>query len=178
MDTTFGVFMYKKHAEKEWAKAFELYQKHCGPTQISRQTGIAIREIEQRIEQYRDTGVWRIERKAYTKSTPALKRMVVDAVLKQRLSYGETTIRYGISFSCLKSWLRKFRHGGQEELFATRPKGRPPQMGRPKKARKEPQTELEKALRELELLRAENALLKKVKALVEERIAREQGNGR
>ena len=170
--------MYKKHTEKEWANAFELYQKHYGPSQISRQTGIAIREIAQRIEQYRDTGVWRIERKPYTKPTPALKRVVIDAVLKQRLSYGEITIKYGISFSCLKSWLRKFRHGGDEELFAIKPKGRPPQMGRPKKVRKEPQTELEKVLRENELLRAENALLKKMKALVEERIAREQGNGR
>ena len=170
--------MYKKHTENEWTAALELHQKHYGPAQISRQTGIPKRQIERRIEQYRDTGVWLVERKPYTKSTPALKRMAVDAVLKQRLSYGETTIRYGISFSCLQSWLRKFRHGGQEELFAIRPKGRPPQMGRPKKARKEPQTELEKALRELELLRAENALLKKVKALVEERIAREQGNGR
>jgi transposase len=170
--------MYKKHTENEWTAALELYQKHYGPAQISRQTGIPKRQIERRIQQYRDTGVWLVERKPYTRSTPALKRMAIDAVLKQRLSYGETTIRYGISFSCLQSWLRKFRHGGQEELFATRPKGRPPQMGRPKKARKEPQTELEKALRELELLRAENALLKKVKALVEERIAREQGNGR
>ena len=170
--------MYKKHTENEWTAALELYQKHYGPSQISRQTGIPKRQIERRIQQYRDSGVWLVERKPYTRSTPALKRMAVDAVLKQRLSYGETTIRYGISFSCLQSWLRKFRHGGQEELFATRPKGRPPQMGRPKKARKEPQTELEKALRELELLRAENALLKKVKALVEERIAREQGNGR
>ena len=170
--------MYKKHTENEWTAALELYQKHYGPAQISRQTGIPKRQIERRIQQYRDTGVWLVERKPYTRSTPALKRMAVDAVLKQRLSYGETTIRYGISFSCLQSWLRKFRHGGQEELFATRPKGRPPQMGRPKKAKKEPQTELEKALRELELLRAENALLKKVKALVEERIAREQGNGR
>ncbi|WP_173474898.1 helix-turn-helix domain-containing protein [Fibrobacter succinogenes] len=170
--------MYKKHTENEWTAALELYQKYYGPAQISRQTGIPKRQIERRIQQYRDTGVWLVERKPYTRSTPALKRMAVDAVLKHRLSYGETTIRYGISFSCLQSWLRKFRHGGQEELFATRPKGRPPQMGRPKKARKEPQTELEKALRELELLRAENALLKKVKALVEERIAQEQGNGR
>ena len=170
--------MYKKHTENEWTAALELYQKHYGPAQISRQTGIPKRQIERRIQQYRDTGVWLVERKPYTRSTPALKRMAVDAVLKQRLSYGETTIRYGISFSCLQSWLRKFRHGGQEELFATRPKGRPPQMGRPKKSRKEPRTELEKALRELELLRAENALLKKVIALVEERIAREQGNGR
>ena len=170
--------MYKKHTEKEWTTAFELYQKHYGPSQISRQTGIAKCKVKQRIQQYRDTGVWLTERKPYTKSTPALKQMVVDAVLKQRLSYGEITIKYGISFSCLKSWLRKFRHGGEEELFAIKPKGRPPQMGRPKKVRKEPQTELEKVLRENELLRAENALLKKVKALVEERIAREQGNGR
>ena len=178
MDTTFGVFMYKKHTEKEWASALELYKKHCGAAQISRLTGIAEREVERRIQQYRDTGVWLIEKKPYTKSTPALKRKVVDAVFKQRLSYGEITIKYGISFSCLQSWLRKFRHGGQDELFATKPKGRPPQMGRPKKVKKEPQTELEKALRENELLRAEVALLKKVKALVEERIAREQGNGR
>ena len=170
--------MYKKHTENEWTAALELYQKHYGPVQISRQTGIPKRQIERRIQQYRDTGVWLVERKPYTRSTPALKRMAVDAVLKQRLSYGETTIKYGISFSCLQSWLRKFRHGGQDELFATKPKGRPPQMGRPKKVRKEPQTELEKALRENELLRAEVALLKKVKALVEERIAREQGNGR
>ena len=170
--------MYKKHTEKEWAYALELYKKHCGAAQISRLTGIPKRQIERRIQQYRDTGVWLVERKPYTKSTPALKRMAVDAVLKQRLSYGETTIKYGISFSCLQSWLRKFRHGGQDELFATKTKGRPPQMGRPKKVRKEPQTELEKALRENELLRAEVALLKKVKALVEERIAREQGNGR
>ena len=170
--------MYKKHTEKEWASALELYKKHCGAAQISRLTGIAEREVERRIQQYRDTGVWLIEKKPYTKSTPALKRKVVDAVFKQRLSYGEITIKYGISFSCLQSWLRKFRHGGQDELFATKPKGRPPQMGRPKKVKKEPQTELEKALRENELLRAEVALLKKVKALVEERIAREQGNGR
>ena len=170
--------MYKKHTEKEWASALELYKKHCGAAQISRLTGIAEREVERRIQQYRDTGVWLIEKKPYTKSTPALKRKVVDAALKQRLSYGEITIKYGISFSCLQSWLRKFRHGGQDELFATKPKGRQPQMGRPKKVRKEPQTELEKALRENELLRAEVALLKKVKALVEERIAREQGNGR
>ena len=170
--------MYKKHTEKEWAYALELYKKHCGATQISRQTGIDEREVRRRIQQYRDTGVWLIESKPYVKSTPALKQIVVDAALKQRLSYGEITIRYGISFSCLKSWLRKFRHGGYEELFTIKPKGRLPQMGRPKKVRKEPQTELEKALRENELLRAEVALLKKVKALVEERIAREQGNGR
>lgn len=170
--------MYKKHSEKEWIDAFEMHQKHFGPSYISRQTGLDEREVRRKVQQYRDTGVWLTERLPYTRSTPELKRLVVDAAVKQRLSYGKITIKYGISFSCLLSWLRKFRHGGYEELFATKPKGRPSQMGRPKKTVKEPQTELEKVLRENELLRAENALLKKVKALVEERIAREQGNGR
>ena len=170
--------MYKKHTEKEWSSAFELYQRGYGPTYISMRTGLYEREIRRKIRQYRDTGVWQTGRLAYTRSTPELKRKVVDAALKQRLSYGKITIKYGISFSSLDSWLRKFRHGGYEELFATRPKGRPPQMERPKKIKKAPQTDLEKVLRENELLRAENALLKKVRALVEERIAREQGNGR
>jgi len=170
--------MYKKHTEKEWIRAFDLYQKHFGPSYISRRTRLDEREIKRKIQQYCDTGVWLTGRLPYTRSTPELKRLVVDAVVKQSLSYGETTIKYGISFSCLQSWLRKFRHGGYEELFTTKPKGRPPQMGRPKKIKKAPQTDLEKVLRENELLRAENALLKKVRALVEERIAREKGNGR
>lgn len=48
-------------------------------------------------------------------------------------------------------------------------------MGRPKK--KEPQTELEKLQAENLRLRAENALLKKVKVLVEEKQARARLNG-
>jgi transposase len=46
-------------------------------------------------------------------------------------------------------------------------------MGRPKK--KLPETELEKLQEELRYLRAENAYLKKLRALVQERIARESG---
>jgi hypothetical protein len=46
-------------------------------------------------------------------------------------------------------------------------------MGRPKK--KQPETELEKLEEELRYLRAENAYLKKVKTLVQERLLRESG---
>jgi predicted nuclease with TOPRIM domain len=48
-------------------------------------------------------------------------------------------------------------------------------MGRTKK--KEPQTEIEKLRERLEYLEAENALLKKVRALVEAREARLKGTG-
>jgi transposase len=46
-------------------------------------------------------------------------------------------------------------------------------MDRPKK--KLPETELEKLQEELRYLRAENAYLKKMRALVQERIASESG---
>ena len=51
-------------------------------------------------------------------------------------------------------------------------------MGRPKKKKPEEMTELERLRYENEYLKAENALLKKVKALVEEREARQRGTGR
>ena len=68
----------------------------------------------------------------------------------------------------------KVRLGGYEALSSITRRGCPPKdtMARPKK--KEPQTELQvENLR----LRAENALLKKVKALVEEQEARARLNG-
>ena len=48
-------------------------------------------------------------------------------------------------------------------------------MGRPRK--KEPQTELEKLQARVQWLEAENALLKKVKALMEEEESRQRGSG-
>jgi cell division protein FtsB len=49
-------------------------------------------------------------------------------------------------------------------------------MGRPKK--QEPQTELEKLQARVQWLEAENALLKKAKALMEEKESRKQSFGR
>ena len=51
-------------------------------------------------------------------------------------------------------------------------------MGKTRKTAENAQTKLKKLEDELYRLRAENALLKKVKALVEERRSREQGTGR
>ena len=61
-----------------------------------------------------------------------------------------------------------YRKGGYDALRDIKPIGKGHLgMGRTKK--KEPVTELEKLQRENELLRAENAYLKKLKALVTER---------
>ena len=168
--------MYKEYSRKEWAEAFDLYQENLSTAEISRKTGISVRCLNRRIQQYRDFGVWQADRLPYTRSTPVLKRCVIDDVLRQSLSYGEITAKYGISFTCLETWLRKYRHGGYEELFATKPKGRPPKMHKKKKPAKE-MTELERLQEENAYLKAEVAYLKKLKALDQEENAEMFGIG-
>ena len=163
MDTTFGVFMYKKHTKKEWAKAFKMYQEGYGTIAISRTTGIDERDIRHRCRQYEMTGNWYTQRKANARPNAELKKSVIEAVEQQSLSLAEVTVKYGISRCCLQSWLRKFRHGGYEELLATKPRGRLPKMPKPKRTKG--MSEVEQLKERIAYLEAENAYLKKLKAL-------------
>ena len=149
--------MYKKHTKEEWAKAFELYKDGFDTPSISRMTGLELSEIKRHIRLYRQTGFWRTERKTNVRSTPALKKAVIDAVFKKSLSYAEVIALYGLSFTSL-------------------PKGRPPKMPKPKKSTKG-MSELERLREENEYLKAENAYLKKLKALDQEENAEMFGVG-
>ena len=168
--------MYKKHTEKEWAKALEMYQEGYASTIISRTTGIDNRTLRHRCRQYEITGVWYTGRKTNIRSNAELKKSVIRAVEQQSLSLDVVTVKYGISRHCLQAWLRKFRHGGYEELLATKPKGRAPKMTKPKKRRKEP-SEVERLREEVAYLKAENAYLKKLQALDQEENAEMFGIG-
>ena len=159
--------MYQKHTKEEWAKAYELHKDGYDSPSISRLTGLELSEIKRHIRLYRQTGCWQTERKTNVQSTPALRRTVIDAVVKKSLSYAEVIAKYSISFTSLSSWLRKYRHGGYEELLAIKPRGRPPKMPKPKKSRNG-MSELERLREENEYLKAENAYLKKLKALDQE----------
>ena len=80
----------------------------------------------------------------------------------------------------LYQWRKLAKTQGYDALAITRPRGRPPKndMGRPRKKKPEEMTELELLQLRVKELEAENALLKKVKALVEEREARLREIGR
>jgi transposase len=67
----------------------------------------------------------------------------------------------------LRCWRGIVNREGYEALRSVEYGRKYASMGRPKK--KEPETELEKLQRENELLRAENAYLKKLRALMTER---------
>lgn len=89
-------------------------------------------------------------------------------------------MKYDVSSSQISEWKRIARVHGYDALSIIRPKGRPPKndMGRPRKKEPDEMTELELLQLRVKGLEAENALLKKVKALVEAREARLREIGR
>jgi len=88
--------------------------------------------------------------------TPELKQRVVEAVVKEGLSYKEATRIYEIDgHSRIQSWERIYLTKGPEGLAIERRGRRSP--GRPRKLPKEVEEDL---LAEVQRLRAENAYLK------------------
>ena len=94
--------------------------------------------------------------------TGEFKRMVVETMMRDKLSYKETARQFDIS--CHKSvadWERIYLMEGPEGLYIER-RGRS-SKGRPQQFPKEVEEDL---LKEVQRLRAENAYLKKLQALV------------
>ena len=111
-----------------------------------------------------------LKRKNFTANFALKKKIVLD-IEKNHLSLHTASIKYGPSPDRIKTWLRIYRAEGLSGLERVKKRGRPPGMGRPRKNSK-PLTELERLRKEVQELKTENALLKKVRALVEERNAR------
>ena len=112
------------------------------------------------------------------KSDFALKKKILLDIEENHLTLHAASLKYGASTSRISVWLKRYREHGWEALEEVKKRGRPSGMGRPKKDSK-PLTELERLRKEVQELKTENALLKKVRALVEERNARlrEIGHG-
>lgn len=102
--------------------------------------------------------------------TPEFKIKVVETMHREKLSYRETARQFDIrNHDRVAAWERIYLEEGAEGLYIER-RGRK-STGRPPKIKKEAEEDL---IAEVQRLRAENAYLKKLNALVAERVRQEK----
>lgn len=102
--------------------------------------------------------------------TPEFKIKVVETMHNERLSYKETARQFDISYdTVVAKWERIYLEEGKEGLYIERRGCK--STGRPPKLNKKVEEDL---ISEVQRLRAENAYLKKLNALVAERERQEK----
>lgn len=100
------------------------------------------------------------------------KLLIVRDIRDNCLSLPRASEKYLLPYNSLRKWLFKYEQEGEDGLKRKR------RMPKKKEYSKAQLDELESLRKRNEYLEAENALLKKVKALVEEREARLRATGR
>ena len=123
---------------------------------------------------------WEALKKGGASYDGIFKVMVVEYMHSNHLSHISTATFFGIKCaSNVAKWERIYYEEGREGLLRKKPRGRPPK-GMEKKKSVSQKKELSEATKEdliaeIQRLRMENEYLKKLRALVQERIDRENG---
>ena len=172
--------MYKKHGYAERLKYMHMLEDGYSIKYIHDHFGICHDLLAQLWMRYKSEGPSALIKKQYIKADYTLKLQVVRDIEENHLTLAEASLKYNVCSTQIFKWRNIARAHGYDALAIIRPCGRPPKkdMGRPRKKKPEEMTELERLRYENECLRAENALLKKVRALVEAREARLKEIGR
>ena len=170
----------KKHGYAERLKYMHMLENGYTIAYINRNFGIGHDLLGQLWVRYQSEGPSGLLKKQNIKANYALKVQVLRDIEENHLTLVEASLKYDVCSSRISAWKRIARVHGYNALAIIRPRGRPPKddMGRPRKKKPEEMTELELLQLRVKELEAENALLKKVKALVEEREARLKEIGR
>ena len=170
----------KRHGYAERLKYMHMLEDGFSVNYIETHFGINHNLLGHLWSRYQSEGPSGLLKKQNIKADYAFKLQVVRDIEENHLTLVEASLKYNVSDSQLYQWRKIAANQGYDALAITRPRGRPPKndMGRPKKKKPEEMTELELLQLRVKELEAENALLKKVKALVEAREARLKEIGR
>ena len=149
--------------EQQRTTAVALFESGWGDLRIARELGASRSSIRRLYDRWLIRGAGalvdnRPTRRSYTFET---KSEVVQRALDGESKH-DLAREFGLSSpKQVEAWLRRYRHDGEDGL-------RPKQVGRPAKPAGDPPTELdelERLRRENEILRAQVAVLGKVRAL-------------
>ena len=170
----------KKHGYAERLKYMHMLENGCSKNYIHTHYGIDDTMLGHLWTRYQSEGPSGLLKKKNIKADYAFKLQVVRDIEENHLTLVDASLKYNVSVSRICVWQKIARSHGYDALAIIRPRGRPPKndMGRPRKKKPEEMTELELLQLRVKELEAENALLKKVKALVEAREARLKEIGR
>ena len=161
----------KKHDYADRLKYMRLLESGRSFNSIYKEFGINRDQLCVLWAKYQKYGTIGLQKEKSIKADYALKKKIVLDIEENHLTLHAASIKYGPCPQRLSIWLKIYRSEGLSGLERIKKQGGQPGMGRPKKNSK-PLTELEMLRKENLELKTENALLKKVRALVEERNAR------
>ena len=161
----------KKHDYADRLKYIRLLEAGRSFNSIHEEYGIDSSQLKVLWGKYQIFGIVGLKKCAIIRADFNLKKKIVLDIEENHLSLHAASLKYGASTQRIRFWLKMYRESGWVALENIKKRGRPPGMGRPRKNSK-PLTELERLQKENQELKTEIALLKKVRALVEERNAR------